>query len=292
MARSFGQIYAGIWRDDDFQALASDAQLVYIMLSTQADISSCGLLSMTLGRWAKYTTGMTKERLSDALSELEQARFIVVDDDTEEVLVRTFVKWDGGANNGKRRPAILAAAHAIASPMLKGIVGAELTKLDVQHDLPDSPSDSPSHEAPHSPRVQVTERNHSGLNPEPVNLNPEPATVALASAEPTAQTLTGEWIDRCAKRPPTSVVGQVSKHIRLMLDDGIDPDDIRRGTAAWMSKGLHPSTLPSVVNEVMNTTASVPKTRDKFAEGIALAKQMLDKQDRQDGLPLQIGAAR
>lgn len=37
-----------------------------------------------------------------------------------------------------------------------------------------------------------------------------------------------------------------------MLAEGIDPDDVRRGLAAWMTKGLHPSTLPSVVNEVMN----------------------------------------
>ncbi|MFC7869676.1 hypothetical protein ACFUS2_00750 [[Kitasatospora] papulosa] len=69
----------------------------------------------------------------------------------------------------------------------------------------------------------------------------------------TAQTIVGEWLERTPKRPPSSVIGQVSKTIRVLLEeDRIDPYDIRRGIATWMSKGLHPSTLPSVVNQVMN----------------------------------------
>ncbi|MEQ4610650.1 hypothetical protein ABMX48_31555 [Streptomyces cavourensis] len=72
----------------------------------------------------------------------------------------------------------------------------------------------------------------------------------------TAQTIVGEWLERTTKRPPNSVIGQVSKHIRVLLEeDHIDPYDIRRGVAHWMTKGLHPSTLPSVVNQVMNAAA-------------------------------------
>ncbi len=85
---------------------------------------------------------------------------------------------------------------------------------------------------------------------------------AAGQPEPvTAQTIVGEWLERTPKRPPSSVIGQVSKHIRVLLEeDRIDPDDIRRGIAHWMTKGLHPSTLPSVVNQVMNA-ASVPAAR-------------------------------
>jgi hypothetical protein len=68
----------------------------------------------------------------------------------------------------------------------------------------------------------------------------------------TAQTLIGEWIDNCRKRPPNNVIGQVGKQIRAMLAEGIDPTDVRRGFAEWHRKGIHPSALPSVVNEVMN----------------------------------------
>ncbi|MFY3807802.1 hypothetical protein, partial [Escherichia coli] len=68
----------------------------------------------------------------------------------------------------------------------------------------------------------------------------------------TAQTITGEWLERVPKRPPSSVVSQVAKQIKTLLEDHIDPDDIRRGLAQWMKKGLHPATIPAVVNEVMN----------------------------------------
>ncbi|NEB57618.1 hypothetical protein G3I48_35895 [Streptomyces griseus] len=69
----------------------------------------------------------------------------------------------------------------------------------------------------------------------------------------TTQTIVSEWLDRCADRPPSRVIGQLSKEIRVLLEeDRIHPDTIRRGIATWMTKRLHPSTLPSVVNEVMN----------------------------------------
>lgn len=78
-----------------------------------------------------------------------------------------------------------------------------------------------------------------GLSPH----NPSPAT---------AQTIVGEWIDRCAKRPPSQTIGQASKQIKKLLDEGIDADDIRRGLARWMAKGSAPSAIPSFVNEAMN----------------------------------------
>ncbi|ARF62861.1 hypothetical protein B1H20_16800 [Streptomyces violaceoruber] len=79
---------------------------------------------------------------------------------------------------------------------------------------------------------------------DPAGAQPEPVT---------AQTIVGEWLDRCSDRPPSRVVGQLSREIRVLLEeDRIHPDTIRRGIATWMTKGLHPSTLPSVVNEVMN----------------------------------------
>lgn len=74
----------------------------------------------------------------------------------------------------------------------------------------------------------------------------------VANDKPAAQALVGDWIDHCRKRPPDRVIGQTSKHIKALLEEGIDPEDIRRGLAAWHSRGLDPSTLPSVVNQVMN----------------------------------------
>lgn len=91
--------------------------------------------------------------------------------------------------------------------------------------------------------------------PQPLNTDPLKTGGADEVDEPagvSAQTIVAEWLERVSKRPPESVIGQVAKQIRTLLDERLDPDDIRRGMSRWMTKGLHPSTLPAVVNEVMN----------------------------------------
>lgn len=80
------------------------------------------------------------------------------------------------------------------------------------------------------------------------------ADAPLPEVEVTSQTIVGEWIDRCKKRPPGNVIGQISKQIKTMLDEGVAPDDIRRGLADWMFKDVHPSVLPSLVNSAMNAS--------------------------------------
>jgi hypothetical protein len=82
-----------------------------------------------------------------------------------------------------------------------------------------------------------------------------PTTIALIAAEPrpaTAQTLIDEWLQACTKRPPSDVIGQVGKHLKALLDEGLDVTDVRNGLVAWHRKGMHPRALSSVVNEVMN----------------------------------------
>ncbi|WP_174545635.1 hypothetical protein [Nocardiopsis dassonvillei] len=79
-----------------------------------------------------------------------------------------------------------------------------------------------------------------------------------ATIEANAGTLIAEWIDHCNKRPPGQVIGHVGRLLKQMLAEPIAYDDVRRGLAVWATKGIHPSTLPSVVNEVMNASNVTP----------------------------------
>lgn len=120
--------------------------------------------------------------------------------------------------------------------------------------------------------------------PIPSQSRPDPSLVAAADASgveivlagdaPTAQTLTAEWIDHCGERPPGRVIGQVSKELKTLLNEGIDPDRIRRALAEWNRKGLHPSTLPSVVHEIANRAPQIKgqqATDDMFDAAMARA---------------------
>lgn len=115
---------------------------------------------------------------------------------------------------------------------------------------------------------------------------------AGGTGPPTAQTLIAEWVEHCEKRPPGRVVGQVSRELKSLLDEGIDPADVRRGLAAWHQKSLHPSTLPSVVNEVMNGSparASPPRpstTDQRVAAALAAGARVQARIDQQNRLEI------
>lgn len=86
--------------------------------------------------------------------------------------------------------------------------------------------------------------------PDPGNADRPHGTQPAREAPVTAQTILGGYLAGLVKRPPRRVVGHLGRLVGEMLADGIDPDDVRAGLAAWHAKGLHPATLPAVVHEV------------------------------------------
>ena len=110
---------------------------------------------------------------------------------------------------------------------------------------------------------------------------------SAGDADASAQTLIGEWIDHCTTRPPSRVIGQLSKEVKTLLDDGIPYATVRRGLVSWHEKNLHPSTLASVVHE----TTKAPKrgtTDQRVQEGLDLAARL---RAEEEAATLQIGAA-
>jgi hypothetical protein len=73
-----------------------------------------------------------------------------------------------------------------------------------------------------------------------------------SSAEASAKDLLGEYIAACNRRPPSKTIGHLGKEIRLLLGEGFDPTAVRAGLDKLRAKGLHPSVLHSVVNEIVN----------------------------------------
>ncbi|MFE7274469.1 hypothetical protein [Streptomyces sp. NPDC057623] len=97
------------------------------------------------------------------------------------------------------------------------------------------------------------------LGPRIMDLGSTPSGGASAHAPDTvsAQQLIAEYVAACAHRPPAGVLNHLGREVRKMLDEGIAPAHIRAGLDRHRAKGLHPSTLPSLVHEAMNA-APVP----------------------------------
>lgn len=135
MARNYATIATAIWRPgSDFLDLSDNAQRIYFMLITQPDITAAGVLSLNLKRWTGRSADGSRDKLLAGLRELQAARFLVYDEETEEVLIRTFVKWDGGWQNQKRRPVIERAAMEVESPGLRRVMAAEFGRLGLRYD--------------------------------------------------------------------------------------------------------------------------------------------------------------
>lgn len=144
MARVYGSINVAIWEDAEFCNLSAGAQRTWFMLYTQPDIAACGTLALTVRRWQRTVRPDEREQFPGWLAELAagETPFILIDEDTEELLVRSFVKWDLGYRNPKRLMAIKATANVIRSARLRQSMALSLAKLGIG-DCPSIPNGTP-----------------------------------------------------------------------------------------------------------------------------------------------------
>lgn len=182
MARSYANIFCAIWADRDFCALGSDAQRTYFMLITQSEITACGTLPLTLKRWANTLPERDRDRLAPSLAELVDNRFVIVDEDTEELFVRSFAKHDGGYKHSVRVKAVIAYALAVRSLSIRTAVALELQKLGLN--LPTGePLESHSTGTGEAIEVgwDVVTKVFTDHIPQTTSLNPDPGTWEGAS---------------------------------------------------------------------------------------------------------------
>src|SRR3954447_17422854 len=92
MSQGYAAVWRSIWLDPDFRALTVAEQHAYLMLISHPDRNAAGVLSLTPRKWTKLAADLTAAGLKGALAELDDAAFIVMDEETEEVLVRAFIR--------------------------------------------------------------------------------------------------------------------------------------------------------------------------------------------------------
>jgi len=91
---SYSRVVRSIWRDADWLALPSSAQRMYLLLLSQPNINSAGVMTLAVQRWASYSEDTTYEQVIDDLAILVHARYVVVDPTTDELMVRTYIVYD------------------------------------------------------------------------------------------------------------------------------------------------------------------------------------------------------
>jgi hypothetical protein len=129
MARDHARLFIRIWSDDEFTAMTESAQRAYMMLVSQAGVNWAGVLDFRPRRWTQLAADTTAESLDKALRELAAARFIAIDEDHEEVLVRSYMRNDEVYKQPNLLKNALAAVKHVQSRTLRDMLADELLKL-------------------------------------------------------------------------------------------------------------------------------------------------------------------
>lgn len=64
--------------------------------------------------------------------------------------------------------------------------------------------------------------------------------------------LIGGYVAACASRPPKRVLDHLGREVKQLLGEGVSAEHVRVGLERFAAKPMHPSVLPSLVNEAMN----------------------------------------
>jgi hypothetical protein len=125
----YGKLFSSIWTNSDFRKLAAREQQLYCLLISFPTRSLAGVLPLTIKRWANCTEDATEANITEALSALDALRFIVVDWQSEELLVRTFIRNDEVYKQPNLMKACLKDAQKTESTALRQVLQRELLGL-------------------------------------------------------------------------------------------------------------------------------------------------------------------
>lgn len=129
MARDHARIRLNIWDDEDFTDLSSSAQWLYFRILSHQTLSYCGVADWRPGRYAASAGDLTASDVEAFAAELERGRFVVIDRETEEVLVRSFVKHDDLMDKWNMAAAVARTWSETSSKPIKGVIVHELHRL-------------------------------------------------------------------------------------------------------------------------------------------------------------------
>lgn len=135
MARQHTRISVDLWNDDDWLNLTPRAQHLYLVFLTSPDLSYAGVADWRPGRLKNRAAEWPMLELMMAAQELSEAHFLVFDDETEEVLVRSFLRHDGLMKQPRMSVSMANAFGKIASRPIRAVVVHELQRL--KREMPD-----------------------------------------------------------------------------------------------------------------------------------------------------------
>ncbi|WP_368681027.1 hypothetical protein R1X32_42685 [Rhodococcus opacus] len=133
MPREYGKAWFSMFTDEHFTSQLNIDKFLYMTLLGQPSLNYAGVTPINFKRWRKAIREgdrMPSElEAKAALIRLERNDYVFTDDDTGEVLVRSFMRRDEVHKMPNVMLSALRAAAQVESPKLARVLAAELTRV-------------------------------------------------------------------------------------------------------------------------------------------------------------------
>lgn len=201
-----------IWHDADFVALTGHAQRLYLVLISQPDLSHAGHVALTPGRWSTLAADTTPATIRSAITELVTARFVMVDERTEELWVRSYMVHDAGYRTPNIHKPIRAAIASIMSDTIRE--QAQHTAATLGVTVPETLSGTlPESQQPAANSHKPTT---SSQQPHPSNTVAAPLDIGWTMTEAAAAAVE-QWIKHRTNLPGVKHPERLAQHLRTSL---------------------------------------------------------------------------
>jgi hypothetical protein len=104
-----------------------------MLLMTHPSLSYAGVADWRPGRLAAMSRNGSREGIELAAKGLQAQRFVFIDEDTEEILIRSFLRHDGLLKQPKLAVSMANAFGAVASREIQMVIVNELQRLNTEH---------------------------------------------------------------------------------------------------------------------------------------------------------------
>lgn len=279
--KDFAAVNVALWGDDDFLDLTVDAQLLFLRLWTSPGLTYCGAGDWHAGRIAQSAADWTRPRIEAAAAELSRGRFLIIDADTDEFLLRSWIRHDGLWKTPNMAVSMSNARADLASRILRGIVVHEVRRLRDEHpehgswkrsavaslldqkatdpadvepfNPPSNPGPTGNPTPPVTPALTPDLTLSGGVNPNPPSNpgpTPAPAPAPHQSPAPAPERPAPRPSDACHLPAARESAGVRRARELNELAVSAEAAEIARGYASWAGGGIDTKTQADIAREV------------------------------------------
>ncbi|WP_102158725.1 hypothetical protein [Zhihengliuella halotolerans] len=132
--RRFAQLHVSIWDDDDFLDLRGIEQWLFIHLASSTSTNFAGVTEWRPRKISQKARDWTPDQIEDAGWNLARLHYLLIDEDTEEVLVRSFIRNNELLRQPNMGKAVARGYSETGSRALRAVIVHELRRLHAEND--------------------------------------------------------------------------------------------------------------------------------------------------------------